>query len=149
MKTPLYVFLHYTTKQNICRQYLKAWDSNPDIEFSITDCTPREIQTESVSKVKQVLSTKIGEASYMIAIIGENSDEEHPDHKEIGYRNWQAYEIAKNEEKENGLVVVKLNRTYIAPTEAYGVGAEWVDSFNLDDIRDALNRLASKKYAYN
>ena len=128
---------------------LKAWDSNPDIEISITDCTPREIQTESVSKVKQVLSTKIGEASYMIAIIGEHSDDEHPDHKEIVYRNWQAYEISKNEEKGNGLVVVKLNRTYIAPTEAYGVGVEWVDSFNLDDIRDAVNWLASKKYAYN
>ena len=74
---------------------------------------------------------------------------DNPDHKEIGYRNWQAYEIAKNDEKGNGLVVVKLNRTYIVPTEAYSVGAEWVDSFNLDDIRDALNRLASKKYAYN
>ena len=30
---------------------LKAWDSNPDIDFAITDCTPNEIQTESVAKV--------------------------------------------------------------------------------------------------
>lgn len=126
---------------------LKAWDNNPNIEFSITDCTASEIQTESVSKVKQVLSTKIGEANYMIALIGEHSDELHPDHTKIGYQNWQAYEIAKNNEKGNGLVVVKLNSTYSAPSEAYGIGAEWVYSFNMNDISTALNRLARKKYS--
>lgn len=102
-----------------------------------------------MAKVKQVLSTKIGEAKYMVALIGKHSDEEHPDHDKIGYKNWQAYEIDKNAEKGNGLVVVKLNSSYYAPDEVYGKGAEWVDSFNLDDIKDALNRLANKKYAYN
>ena len=42
-----------------------------------------------------------------------------------------AYEIAKNYEKGNGLVVVKLDSSYEAPDEAYGIGAEWVYSFNL------------------
>lgn len=128
---------------------LKAWNSNPTIEFAITDCTPREIQTESVAKVKQVLSAKIGEAKYMVALIGKHSDDKHPDYDEIGYKNWQAYEIDKNSEKGNGLVVVKLDSSYSAPIEAYGKGAEWVDSFNEDDIKNALNRLASKKYAYD
>ena len=45
----------------------------------------------------------------MIAIIGKHSDDKHPDSDEIGYKNWQAYEIDKNHEKENGLVVVKLD----------------------------------------
>lgn len=48
---------------------LEAWNSNPNIDFSINDCTPSEIQSESISKIKQVLSTKIGQANYMIAII--------------------------------------------------------------------------------
>ena len=122
---------------------LKAWDSNPDIDFAITDCTPS--QTESVAKVKQVLSTKIGEAKYMVALIGKHSDDKHPDHEKIGYKNWQAYEIDKNKEKGNGLVVVKLDYSYYVPDEAYGIGAEWVDSFNLGDIKDALNRLASQR----
>ena len=39
---------------------LTAWNSNPNIDFSVEDCTPSEIQSESVSKIKQVLSTKIG-----------------------------------------------------------------------------------------
>lgn len=121
---------------------LEAWNDNPNIDFHINDCTPSEIQSESVSKIKQVLSTKIGEANYMIAIIGKHSNDKHPDSNEIGYRNWQAYEIDKNAEKGNKLVVVKLDSSYIVPDEAYGQGAEWVNSFNLDDILKALNKLA-------
>lgn len=121
---------------------LKAWNDNPNIPFYITDCTPSEIKTESVVTVKQVLSTKIGEAKYMIALIGKHSDDLHPDNKKIGYRNWQAYEIAKNHEKGNKLIIVKLDSSYYAPDEAYGIGAVWLDSFNLTDIKDALNELA-------
>lgn len=120
---------------------LKAWDANADFDFFFSDLTPEEIQTESVSKIKQVLSTRIHEADYMIALIGAHSDDEHPDHVEIGYKNWQAYEIAKNDEWENKLVVVKLKSTYFAPNEAYGVGAKWVDSFNEKDVVDALKSL--------
>lgn len=121
---------------------LEAWNNNPNIDFHITDCTPKEIKSESVSKVKQVLSTKIGEAKYMVAIIGKHSNDKHPDSESIGYKNWQAYEIAKNHEKGNGLVVVKLDSSYSAPDEAYGIGAKWVSSFNLDDINKALKELA-------
>lgn len=121
---------------------LEAWNKNPDISFWITDCTPNEIQSESISIIKQVLSRKIGESNYMLAIIGKHSDNEHPDHDKIGFKNWQAYEISKNHEKKNGLVVVKLDKSYYAPDEAYGIGAEWVNSFNLDDIKAALDRLA-------
>ena len=121
---------------------LVAWNENDNIDFSIIDCTPKEIQSESVATIKQVLSTKIGQAKYMIAIVGKHSDEEHADHEEIGYKNWKAYEIAKNHEKGNGLVVVKLDSTYVAPDEAYGIGAKWINSFNLEDILSALNDLA-------
>ncbi len=121
---------------------LEAWNKNPNIEFHINDGTPREIQSETVSTVKQVLSTKIGETNYMIAIIGKHSNDKHPDSIEIGYRNWQAYEIAKNAEKGNKLVIVRLDSSYIVPDEAYGQGAEWVYSFNLEDILNALNKLA-------
>ena len=69
---------------------LEAWNENDDIDFSINDCTPSEIQSESVSTIKQVLSTKIGQANYMIAIVGKHSNDKHPDSEEIGYRNWQA-----------------------------------------------------------
>lgn len=121
---------------------LEAWNNNANIDFSISDCTPKEIQSESVATIKQVLSTKIGEAKYMVALFGKHSDDTHPDNKAIGYKNWQAYEIAKNHEKGNGLVCVKLDSSAEVPLEAYGIGAKWVNSFNLDDINAALKELA-------
>ncbi len=123
---------------------LEAWNKNPSIGFYINDCTPSEIQSESVSTIKQVLSTKIGEANYMIAIIGKHSNDKHPDSNEIGYKNWQAFEIDKNAEKGNKLVIVKLGNSCVVPDEAYGQGAEWVYSFNLEDILKALNKLAGQ-----
>lgn len=122
---------------------LAAWNNNPNIDFGINDCTPSEIQSESVSTIKQVLSTKIGQANYMVAIIGKHSTDTHSDSKEIGYNNWQSYEIAKNHEKGNGLVVVKLDSSYSAPDECYNIGAKWVTGFSLDAIEKALKELAN------
>ncbi len=121
---------------------LEAWNANSKIDFHISDCTPDEIQTESVSTIKNVLSRKIGEANYMIAIIGKHSNDQHKDHDEIGYRNWQSYEIEKNYEKGNGLVVVKLDSSYTVPDACYGKGAEWVAGFDEEKIKEALNNLA-------
>lgn len=123
---------------------LKAWDLNPNFDFSFNDCTPSEIQSDSVSVVKQVLSKKINEANYMIAIIGENSTDKHVDSNEIGYNNWQAYEIDKNHDVGNGLVVVKINGNCSAPNEAYGIGAVWVNNFTQDEVVSALNQLSVK-----
>lgn len=78
----------------------------------------------------------------MIAIIGKHSNDKHPDSNQIGYKNWQAFEIAKNAEKGNKLVVVKLDDSYSTPDEAYGQGAKWVCPFKMDEILDSLNKLA-------
>lgn len=120
---------------------LKAWDANSKFDFFFSDMTPEEIKTKSVDTVKQVLSSKIHDADYMIAIIGAHSNDRHPDAYKIGYKNWQAYEIAKNKEWCNGLIIVKLDWSYTAPSEAYAVGAKWVYSFNEDDVVDALTSI--------
>ena len=121
---------------------LKAWDKNPNIDFYMSDCTPKEIQSNDIATIKRVLSSKIGEAKYMVALIGKHSNDLHEDSKKIGYRNWQTYEIAKNNEKENGLVVVRLDDANVVPDEAYGVNAEWVRGFDEDKIKKALERLS-------
>ena len=66
---------------------LEAWNKNENIDFLIEDCTPSEIQSESVATIKQVLSTKIGLANYMIAIIGKHADDKHPDSDQMGHLN--------------------------------------------------------------
>lgn len=121
---------------------LKAWNNNPYIDFYISDCTPSEIQSQSVSTIKQVLSKKIGEARYMVAIIGDHSSDQHPNHKQIGYNNWQAYEIDKNAQKGNGLVIVKIKEGCVVPDEAFGQNAKWIIGFDKDKITRALNELA-------
>jgi hypothetical protein len=121
---------------------LEAWNRNPNIDFHISDCTPDEIQTASVATIKNVLSRKIGEANYMIAIIGEHSNDWHRDYKGIGYRNWQSYEIEKNYEKGNGLVVVRLNSSCTIPEACYDKGAILVNGFEQSEIKKALDNLA-------
>lgn len=121
---------------------LEAWNSNKAIDFYINDCTPSEIQTNSIEVIKNVLSRKIGDANYMIAIIGKHSDDLHPDHNKIGYDNWQSYEIEKNYEKGNGLVVVKLDTSYKVPEVCLGKRVEFVDGFCENKIKEALDRLA-------
>lgn len=78
----------------------------------------------------------------MVAIIGKHSNDLHPDHALIGYRNWQSYEIEKNYEKGNGLVVVQLDSSYTVPDACYGKGAKWVTGFDKDRIKAALDQLA-------
>lgn len=124
---------------------LKAWDKSSNFEFYFNDMTPSEINSNSVVTVKRVLSNKIGEANYMIAIVGKHSDSYHHDYKEIGYKNWQAYEIDKNREKGNGLVVVFIDACYSAPSEVYGQGAKFVYSFEQSKILQALNDLCSNR----
>lgn len=87
----------------------------------------------------------------MVALIGKHADDKHLHSDEIWYKNWQAFEIAKNYEKGNGLVCVKLVSSYDAPMEAYDIGAKWVYSFSLDGINNVRKELSkySKSKSYN
>ena len=108
------------------RQYkytLNMWNSNSNFEFTCDDRSPSEIQTESVSVVKNVLSRKINEAAVVVVIIGEDANRLHKDWREIGYRNWQNYEIAKAKELRKRLVAVQISSQYEYPEELRGVNA--------------------------
>ena len=52
------------------------------------------------------------------------------------------HEITRNHEKENGLVVVKLDSLYTVLDEFYGINAKWVIGFSLVSINKALKELA-------
>lgn len=74
---------------------LNMWNDNENFEFTCDDRSPSEIQTNSVSVVKQVLSRKINEADAIVVIVGQYANSLHEDRYEIGYRNWQNYELQK------------------------------------------------------
>lgn len=118
---------------------LEAWDANPNFDFYFSDLSSSEINSWSIPVIKQVLSTKIKEATYTIVIVGKEANKQHVDHKEIGYKNWLNYEIAKSKEHGNKLVGIKLNREYDSPEQLLNSGASWALSFSRDSILKALN----------
>ncbi len=118
---------------------LEAWDANPEFDFYFSDISSQEIQSWDISRVKAALTTKINQATYTLVIVGKYANSYHKDYKEIGYRNWLNYEIAKSKSAYNKLVAVKLDREYTSPDELLGAGAEWAMSFTKDSIIKALN----------
>ena len=121
---------------------LKAWDANPTFDFYFSDLSSNEINSWSVPVVKQVLSKKINEATYTVIIVGKEANKQHKDHKEIGYRNWLNYEVAKSNGHKNKLVAIKLDKTYESPEQLLNAGATWAMSFTQEAIIKALNDAA-------
>lgn len=118
---------------------LQAWDANPEFDFFFSDYSSAEINSNSVSVVKQALSRKINEANYTLVIIGAEANKQHSDHKEIGYKNWLNYEVAKSKEHGNKLAGIKIDKAYTSPEELLGAGASFAMSFTQAAIIKALN----------
>lgn len=119
---------------------MNAWDANESFDLSFNDVTPDEIQSDSISVIKANLSKKISMADITIVLIGEDCNNRHPDYYEIGYRNWQIFEIERSKQYGNKIIAVKLNYKNETPNELYGCGASWVYSFNEADIVDAIKK---------
>lgn len=118
---------------------LEAWDANPDFDFYFSDLSSKEIKSWDIATVKRVLSAKINQANYTLVIVGEYANSQHKDSKEIGYKNWLNFEIAKSKEHKNKLIGIKIENTYTSPSELLGAGATWAMSFTKSSIIKALN----------
>ena len=121
------------------KNLLVAWDKNKDFDFSFNDKSSTEIKSEEVSKVKATLTTKINNATHTLVIIGKEANKQHKDYKEIGYKNWQNFEVAKSKANKNKLIGVKLNKSYDSPEELLNSGAKWAMSFTFEAIKKALD----------
>ena len=117
---------------------LKAWDANSDFDFVFSDHSSGEIQSYNIPTVKGALTAKIQAATHTLVIVGVDANKLHADHKAIGYRNWQNFEIAKSK-SGNKLVGIKLASTNVSPEELLGAGASWAMSFTETAIIKALN----------
>lgn len=136
-KKQVFVSFDYENDKHY-KALLKAWDANPDFDFYFSDLSAEEIKSKSVAVVKQVLSAKINLANYTLVIVGAEANKQHADHKEIGYKNWLNYEVAKSKEHKNKLVGIKIDKSYTSPDELLNSGASWAMSFTKDAIIKAL-----------
>lgn len=121
------------------KRTLEMWNANKNIDFSFDDKTPKEIKSEDYSVVKGVLTRKISDATYLLAIVGKDSSKKAKDSDKIGDINWMNWEINKAKSLKKKLVAVKIASTYVAPEALYNSGASWAYSFTLDSIVNALN----------
>lgn len=133
------IFVSFDFEKDRSYKYtLNMWNSNSSFEFTCDDRSPSEIQTQSVSVVKNVLSRKINEATTVVVIVGEDANKLHKDSREIGYRNWQNYEVARAKELGKKLVAVQLNSLYEYPEELKNANATRAYSFTQDAIIKAV-----------
>lgn len=120
------------------KSLLKAWDVNSDFDFSFNDVTPTEINSDDYSRVKAVITQKISSATYLLVLVGEYTNDEHPRKLEIGCKNWINWEIKKAKELGKKLVAVKINKSYESPDELLNSGASWAMSFSQKGVITAL-----------
>lgn len=142
-KKKVYVCFDYE-KDRHYKYLMEAWNANPNFDFTFNDRSPREIQSCSIPVIKACLSTKINESTYTVVIAGKDVNKRHPDSAEIGYVNWQNFEIARSVNNGNKLVVVKLDSTCPTPEEALWKGAIIVNGFSQSNIINALNEAARR-----
>ncbi len=134
------VFISFDYEDDKHYKYLlNAWSNNLDFDFEIVDRTPPEIQSDCIAVIKSNLTKRIKSASHTLVIVGKNANKRHPDWREIGYRNWINFEVAKSKEHGKKLVGVKIKRSYESPEELLESGASWAMSFTEEAITKALN----------
>ena len=84
------------------------------------------------------MSRKINEATAVVVIVGQYANSLHPEWNQIGYRNWQNFEVAKAKELGKKLIAVQLNAMYEYPEELKSASATRVCGFNQSDIIKAV-----------
>ena len=119
---------------------LEAWNANTKFQFTFQDKTPQEIQSESVARVKAVLTTKVQQASHVLIIVGKYANQRHRDAQEIGCLNWIHFECQQAMLYKKKLVAVILETGNQVPSNVNGTPGIEVYGFKQADIISALNR---------
>lgn len=138
-KKKVCVSFDYTNDKHY-RYLLSAWDANTNFDFKFNDFTPSEINSDDYSRVKAVITQRIKESTYLLVLVGEHANKEHPRKNEIGDKNWLNWEINKAKEFGKKLVAVKLDWKNESPDALLNSGAKWA-SFSKDSIIKALDEV--------
>ncbi len=137
----IFISFDYDDDKNY-KNLLAAFAKNPRSNIEFTDVTPKEIQSNNISKIKGVLTKQIREATHTLVLIGKHANSYHPDSNKIGELNWQWWEINKSYEEGKKFIAVRIksdtdNNT---PEPLYRKGATWANSFTVDAILNAIDK---------
>lgn len=114
------------------KNMLVAWSKNDnghfDIKFEDTSVGV-SINSEDANYIKRRIKEKISESKTVLVLIG----------KETHKSEWVEWEIDKALELNKKVVAVKIKKSYSTPTNLYGIGAKWAQSFTYESIKKAID----------
>lgn len=139
-KPKVFVSFDYENDRNY-KRLLEAWSANTRFQFTFQDKTPQEVQTESVARVKGVLTTKVQQATHVLVLVGKYANQRHADAQEIGCLNWIHFECQQAMLYKKKIVAVLLEPNNLLPSNIIGAQGVRVDGFNQADIITALSRV--------
>jgi hypothetical protein len=112
-----------------CRNRLLAWDADGQFEFSSNNMSADvSVDSRDAAIVKRVVSGRIRQATHFVCLVGEHTHDSA----------WVAWEINTAVALRKPIVAVKIERSYVAPRELYGIGASWALSFTFASVKRAL-----------
>ena len=136
-KKKVFVSFDYDHDRNY-KYLLQAWDANPDFDFVFKDQTPGEINTNNIGRIKAALTLKINDATHTLFIVGAHANQQHKDHRLIGFINWINFEAYQSIQSGNYLEVVKLKESFSAPQELKAK-YWWIAGFSERNVIEVLN----------
>jgi hypothetical protein len=135
------VFVSFDYENDVhYKRLLEAWSANQRFQFTFQDRTPQEIQSESVARVKGVLSTKVQEATHVLVLCGRYVNQRHRNSALIGCVNWINFECQQAIKYNKKIVAVSLQNPASLPHTVPASRAVGVGSFNEAAITAALAR---------
>jgi len=109
------------------KNLLLAWDANKRFEFYINS-HPSEPPIESASKIRPVISGKIGESTVFLCLIGRKTYQSE----------WVDLEIENALSLNKDIVIAKIATEYILPIRLRDRMFRQADSFTYESISKAL-----------
>lgn len=133
------VFVSFDYENDVLyKRLLEAWSANSRFQFIFQDMTPQEIQSNSVDRIKAVLTSKVKEATHTLVIVGQYANQPHRDRLQIGCRNWINFEIQQSIANDKKIIGVRIQPGYAWPEMILNCGAMGVEGFTERGIMNAL-----------
>lgn len=123
------------------RNAMRLWNTNKNIEFSMNDKTPTEIDSSDIGRIKAGLSLKINDSDILLVISGKKMNSLHKDKAAIGCINWQNWECKKALDSKKEIILLKLDSNCEVPEELLGKTRENIVGLELEKVNKAINNL--------
>lgn len=134
------VFVSFDYENDKQYKYLlDAWHANPKFEFSYSDRTPTEIQSNDIGRIKAALTAKIKTATHTLVIVGQYANQPHRDRAEIGFKNWINFEINQSKANGNRIAAVKIKPHYGFPDELMTSTGKYIEGYSEGNITKVLD----------